>query len=68
MSAAVEKIQPLAHRPDGAAKRLGIPKRAVYCLIATGELRSYKVGKARLITDAECARFTEHKMAKAAAA
>jgi len=60
------KIEPLAHSPERAAKRLGISTRAVYGHIATGELRSFKDGKRRLIPDAECQRFITRRMAAAA--
>ncbi len=61
-------IQPLVHSPEGAAKRLDISVRAVYKLIADGELRSYKDGKRRKIPDTECQRRVERKMAEAGAA
>ena len=59
------QLEPLAHSPDSAAQRLGITPRAVYTLIATGELRSYKDGKRRLIPDSECQRHVQRKMAAA---
>ena len=59
-------IEPLAHSPDSAAQRLGIPLRSIYTLIARGELRSYKDGKRRLIPDSECQRHVQQKLAKAA--
>lgn len=59
--------EPLAHSPDGAAKRLGISTRAVYTAIAQGDLRSFKIGKRRLIPDSELQRLVERKMAEAAA-
>ena len=61
------KIDPLAHSPDRAAQRLGISTRAVYTHIATGELRSFKDGKRRLIPDTELQRFVQRKMAQASA-
>lgn len=57
---------PLAHSPESAAKRIGTNTRAVYSLIASGELRSFKLGKRRLIPDAECQRLVQRKMAEAA--
>lgn len=60
------KIEPLAHSPDRAAHRLGISTRAVYTHIATGELRSFKDGKRRLIPDTELQRFVQRKLAEAA--
>ena len=62
------KIEPLAHSPDRAAQRLGISTRAVYTHIATGELRSFKDGKRRLIPDTELQRYVQRKMAQAGAA
>ena len=59
-------IEPLAHSPDRAAQRLGISTRAVYTHIATGELRSFKDGKRRLIPDVELQQFVRRKMADAA--
>lgn len=62
------KLDPLAHSPDRAAQRLGISTRAVYAHIATGELRSFKDGKRRLIPDGELHRFVERRMLQAASA
>jgi excisionase family DNA binding protein len=59
------ELDPLAHSPDSAAKRIGTNVRAVYNLIASGELRSFKLGKRRLIPDAECQRLVQRKMAEA---
>lgn len=61
-----QTVEALAHSPDRAALRLGISTRAVYTHIATGELRSFKDGKRRLIPDAELQRFVDRKMAQAA--
>ena len=60
------QIDPLAHSPDRAAQRLGISTRAVYMHIASGELRSFKDGKRRLIPDVELHRFVQRRMAAAA--
>ena len=59
------KLEPLAHSPDRAAQRLGISTRAVYTHISTGELRSFKDVKRRLIPDTELQRFVQRKMAAA---
>lgn len=59
-------LDPLAHSPGSAAQRLGLPIRAVYTLIANGDLRSYKDGKRRLIPDTECQRHVQRKLAQAA--
>lgn len=60
------KPEPLAHSPDRAAIRLGISTRSVYLHIQTGELRSFKDGKRRLIPDTELQRFVQRKLAEAA--
>lgn len=60
------KFDPLVHSVPSAAKRLGTNPRAIYGLIATGELRSFKLGKHRLIPDTECQRLVNTKLAEAA--
>jgi excisionase family DNA binding protein len=66
----VEKttLPPLAHSPDSAAQRIQVSPRAIYALIAKGELRSFKIGKRRLITDSELQSLVLRKMAQAVAA
>ena len=64
----VQPLEPLAHSPDRAALRLGTNTRAIYAHIASGELRSFKVGKRRLIPEAELQSFVQRKMAEAVAA
>ena len=59
-------VEPLAHSPTRAGKRIGVSTRQVYIHIASGELRSFKDGKRRLIPDAECQRFIARRMAEAA--
>lgn len=61
-------IEPLAHSPERAAQRIGITTRAVYSHIASGDLRSFKIGKRRLIPDSECQRLVQRKMSEAVAA
>ena len=61
-------LEPLARSPKRAAQRLGVSERTVYTLIATGELRSFKIGKRRLVTDPELQRLIDKKMAEAGAA
>lgn len=58
----LQPIEPLAHSPDGAARRLSISVRAIYSLLACGELRSAKIGKRRLITDDELKAFLKRKL------
>jgi len=60
------KPEPLAHSPERAAHRLGVSTRAIYTHIASGELRSFKDGKRRLIPDTELQRFVTRKLAAAA--
>jgi excisionase family DNA binding protein len=57
---------PLAHSVPSAAKRIGTNERAIYTAIASGELRSFKLGKRRLIPDTELQRLVNRKMAEAA--
>lgn len=61
-------LPPLAHSPDGAALRLGVPQRTIYTLITNGELRSLKIGRRRLITDGDIQDLLTRKMEKAGAA
>jgi excisionase family DNA binding protein len=58
--------EPLAHSPDTAAVRLGVPLRTIYTLLAAGELKSAKIGKRRVIPDAELRRLLDSKLAEAA--
>ncbi|WP_298829382.1 excisionase family DNA-binding protein [uncultured Piscinibacter sp.] len=59
-------IEPLNHSPERAGVRLGVSTRKVYEAIASGELRSFKLGKRRLIPDTELQRFVQRKLAEAA--
>lgn len=61
-----QPVEPLAHSPEGAAKRLGVPLRLVYTLLADGQLRSTKIGKRRLIPDTELQRLLQRKLTEAA--
>ena len=60
------RIEPLAHSPERAGQRIGVSTRQIYALIATGELRSFKSGKRRLIPETECQRYIARQMAEAA--
>lgn len=62
------QLQPLAHSPDKAAIRIGKSTRSIYELIATGEIRSYKDGKRRLIPESELQSYVQRRMSEAAAA
>jgi len=57
--------EPIAHSPTSAGQRSGLSTRSIYLLIANGELKSFKVGKRRLILDKEIQRFLEQKMREA---
>ena len=57
---------PLAHSPAGAAKRASLTTRKIYDLIAQGELRSFRLGKRRLIPESELQRLIERKLKEAA--
>jgi excisionase family DNA binding protein len=59
-------VEPLAHSPESAARRLGVPLRAIYTLLAEGELPSTKVGRRRLIPDVELQRLLQRKLKEAA--
>lgn len=52
----------LAYRPNEAAKATGLGRDTIFHLIATGELRSMKVGGARLIPAAELEAFLARKL------
>ena len=43
-------LVPLAYNPEDAARLLGFSRALVYELFATGELRSFKVGRRRLVS------------------
>jgi excisionase family DNA binding protein len=48
-----------AYRPAEVARLLSLSRATIHALIKTGELRSRKVGKARLVPATEIARFAE---------
>ena len=51
----------LAYRPEEAARLLGIGRSTAYELIATGELRSFTIRRARLISAAALAEFIRER-------
>ena len=63
-----QTIEPLAHSPDRAAQRINVSTRSIYTLIASGELRSFKIGKRRLIAETELQRLVDRKASEAVAA
>ena len=44
-----ESLQPIAVSPDQAARLAGVGRTTLYAALATGELRSLKIGTRRLI-------------------
>lgn len=50
-------MQPVAFRPDAIPGVLGIGRTKVFELIRTGQLRSIKVGRARLVPATAIAEF-----------
>ncbi|MGH8226702.1 MAG: helix-turn-helix domain-containing protein [Steroidobacteraceae bacterium] len=56
---AQSRPHPLAHTINAAATALGISRRTVYQLLATGALRSVRVGARQRIPTAELARLLE---------
>lgn len=53
----------LAYRPESAAKKLDIGRTTLYALIASGELETIKVGRARLIPATAMDRFLSQRVA-----
>lgn len=47
------------HRPVDAARRLGIGRTKIFELMSSGELRSVKVGRARLVPERAIIEFVE---------
>lgn len=57
-----QDLAPLAHAVPDACQRLGISRSTLYELIASGEIRSFKVGARTLIPEAELRKFIASKM------
>ena len=57
----------LAYRPSEAARVIGCSREMIFKLLATGELKGWKVGAARLISADELRRFVHEREAQAAA-
>lgn len=57
-----QDLAPLAHAVPDACQRLGISRSTLYELIASGEIRSFKVGTRTLIPESELRRFIATKM------
>lgn len=57
-------VEPLVHSPASAAKRLNKSVTAIYAMVATGELKTFKDGKRRCIPDSELTRYVERKLSE----
>lgn len=53
----LEADAPIAYRPEAAAKAIGISRSALYQELASGRLRSLKIGRSRVITRAALVDF-----------
>jgi excisionase family DNA binding protein len=56
----------LAYRPGEAAHVLGCSRDMIFKLLASGELKSWKLGAARLISTDELRRFIREREQEAA--
>jgi len=51
----------LSYRPEEAARMLGASRDTIFKLLATGQLRGFKIGAARFISAAELERFIRER-------
>ena len=51
----------LSYRPKEAAEALGLSRETIFDLIKRGDLKSFQVGTARLISAAELERFVSER-------
>ena len=51
----------LAYRPNEAARALGCSRDMIFKLLASGELRGWRIGAARLISAEEIRRFVRER-------
>lgn len=62
MNTQTASTSPTLLTPTDAARRVGISSRSLYRFILSGELRSVKIGRRRLVDPADLAAFIEaHK-------
>lgn len=61
-----QDLVPLAHTVPDACQRLGVSRSTLYELIASGEIRSFKVGKRTLIAESELQQLIQRKLGVAA--
>lgn len=59
MAELAEKITPQLHPLETVMCRLGVGRSTVFELIASGELRSVKVGRRRLVSEAALTEFIQ---------
>ena len=52
-----ETQERLSYRPDEAARLLGCSRDTIFKLLATGELKGWKINTARFISSGEIRRF-----------
>ena len=56
-----EVVEKLAHRINEAARLTDLSRDTLERLIARGEIKSWKIGSARLISDEELRRFIRER-------
>ncbi|CAM2885452.1 ethanolamine utilization protein EutA [Mycobacterium intermedium] len=59
MDAAVDKINAQLHPVETVMQRLSIGRSAVFELIASGALRSVKIGRRRLVSEAALCEYIQ---------
>lgn len=57
----------MAFSVEQGAEQIGITRTAFYGLIRTGEIKTFKVGRRRLVTRTELQRFVQAKVQEATA-
>jgi excisionase family DNA binding protein len=67
MPEALTRTPPTLHPIEYAGNRLGVGRSTVFELMASGQLRSVKVGRRRLISEAAIVEFIEKLEAGAVA-
>lgn len=60
MERLVDRAQAQLHDVEAVMKRLNLGRSKVFELISSGQLRSVKVGRRRLVSDAAIADYIDH--------